>query len=120
MNGRVRAPTKTDCLVWHDSRTSKHTSCLYNYIPKQFVGNYKNWVFAQPVKDWSTGSYKAVYDYLEGLMGMGLVADVGGRFPKSWGKAYRWDFLDLKQSERQRLVTPVLTAEELPPASSRD
>ena len=54
-HGRVKALTKTDCTVWHDSRTSKHTSCFYNYLPKQFVGDYKNWVSAQPVEDWSTG-----------------------------------------------------------------
>ena len=32
-NGRVKALTKKDCLVWRDSRTTKHTSCFYNYSP---------------------------------------------------------------------------------------
>ena len=30
------------------------------------------------------GSYKADYDYLEGLMEMGLVSDVGEGFAKAW------------------------------------
>ena len=40
-NGRVKALTKTDCLVWRDSRTSKQTSCFYNYLSERFVGNYR-------------------------------------------------------------------------------
>ena len=77
LRGRVKALTKTDRLVWRDSRTTKRTSCFYNYLPNQYVGNYENRVFAQPVKDWSIGSYKSASGYLEGLMEMGLVSDVG-------------------------------------------
>ena len=57
-SGRSKVLTKTDCAVVRDSRTGKHTSRLYNYFSKQFVGNYKNWAIAQPVKDWRLGSFK--------------------------------------------------------------
>ena len=108
-------------MTWRDSRKTKRTSCLYNHLFKQYVGNYNNnWVFAQPVKDWSIGSYKSVFGYLEGLMEMGLVADVVEGSPQSWGAAYQRYILDSKQSGSQRLEIPVLTPEELPHASSRD
>ena len=44
----------------------------------QFVGNYKNWVFAQPFNDWCLVSFKAALGLHEGLIGMGLVTDAGG------------------------------------------
>ena len=84
-NGRVNALTKTDCLAWHDSGTSERTSCFIIICRNISSGIYKNWVFAQPVKDWSIGSSKSDYVYLESLMGMGLVADVGGGFPTVLG-----------------------------------
>ena len=65
-------------------------SCFYNHLPKQYVGNYNNnWFFAQPVKDWSIWSYKSAFDYLEGLVEMGLVEDVGEGFSQSWGAVYQ-------------------------------
>ena len=93
---------------------------FYNYLSGQFVGNYKNWVFAQHVKDWGLLASKSAYDFLERLMEMSLVSDVGGEFSQSWGTAYQWYFLDSEQSEGQRLEIPALTPAELSPASSRD
>ena len=93
---------------------------FYNYISEQFVGNYKNWVFAQPVKDWSTGSYKSAFDFLERLVEMGLVAGVGEGISQSWGAVYKRYFLDSKQSGSQSLEIPDLTPDLLPPSSSRD
>ena len=66
------------------------------------------------------GPYKSAFDYLEGLMAMGLVAGVGEGFSKSRGTVYQWYFLDSGQSGSQRLEIPVLTPEELFPASARD
>ena len=66
------------------------------------------------------GPYKAAYDFPECLMGMGLVADVGGGDSPVSGGVYRRYFLDLGKSETHRLEIPALTAEELSPASSRD
>ena len=84
-NGRAKVLTKTDCLSWNDLKTSKRTSCFYNYLPKQFGGNYKNWVFAQSAKDWSIVSRKSAYDHLASLRKMGPVAPSGGEFPPAWG-----------------------------------
>ena len=66
------------------------------------------------------GSYKAAYDYLEGLMIMGLVADVGEEPPPILGNGLSAVLLRFGKSDSRRLVIPVLTPEELPPASSRD
>ena len=82
---RVQVLTKTDCAVFRDSRTVKHTSCFYNYSTKQFVGNYKNRVFAQPAKEWCIWSFKGDCDLIDGLMEMGRVASFGGGFPPKLG-----------------------------------
>ena len=56
LGGRAKTLTETDFLVWRDSRTTKNTPCFYNNPPpNQYVGNYKNWAYAQPAKDWSMG-----------------------------------------------------------------
>ena len=40
---RVKVLTKTDRAAFRDSRTGKHTSCFYNYLPKQFPGIIRIW-----------------------------------------------------------------------------
>ena len=105
MNGRVKALTKTDFLGWQDSRTSKRTSCFI-ITPDQFVANYKNWAFAQPFEDRHLGSYKSTSGFLERLMEMILVSDVGEGLSQSWGKVYKRYSLDLEQSGSQSLATP--------------
>ena len=118
--GRAKVLTKTDCAVFRDSRTGKRTPCCYNYSPRQFVCNYKNWVFAQPVNDWCLGSFKGAYDLLGNLMGMRLVSSSGDGFPQTCGTAYQWPYPGLAQSASLSLEIPVLTPGELFPASSRD
>ena len=119
-NGRVKDLTKNECLILHDPHTKKHTSCFATAFQEEYVGNYKNRVFAQPVKDWTIAYFKEAYDFLGGLMEMRTVADVVGEFPQSWGAAYRRFFLDLTRAESQRLEISVLTPGELRPVYSRD
>ena len=120
LSGRVNVLTKTDCLSHQDKEPSKHTSCFYNWFSKQMIGNYENWVFAQPVKDRCLVSYKSVYDILNSLMGMGLVNVCRCDLPPLWGPVYPRYSLGLEKSDDNRLSTPSLPQEELPPVSSRD
>ena len=92
-SGRANVLAKTDCLPLRDSRTTKNTSPPYNYFQNQYVGNYKNWVFAQPVKDWCLVAFTAAYDNVESLMEMGLLAPSGDLFPQTWGAVYQRFFL---------------------------
>ena len=82
----VEALTKTDSCARHDRNIDKNTFCWYNYFSKQYVVNYRNWVFARSVKDWSVSSYKAAFDILhrlakEGLFGkhLGRAVELSGR-----------------------------------------
>lgn len=76
LEGEIEALSKTDSFVWNDSKLSKHTSCWYNFTPKQYVGNYRNWVFSQQVKDGSISSYKANYDSLSHLSEKNFLVNV--------------------------------------------
>ena len=51
LSGIVKVITKTDCLAYNDSMKLGRTSCFYNWFSKRMIGNYANWVFAQPAKD---------------------------------------------------------------------
>ena len=61
-----------------------------------YVGNYENWVFAQPAKECCVSSYKAVSDTLQGLEKLNLGANVKEGITDSWGKVYFWFFSTLK------------------------
>ena len=76
------------------------------------IGNYENWAFAQPGRDWGLVSYKSLYGNLDILMEMGLVTSRRGDLPHQWGPVYKWFFLGLKQSESRRLATPPLLHKE--------
>ena len=109
--------TKTDCAAFRDSRTVGHTSRFYNYHPEKFVGNFK----IGPSHNRSKIGFHALLNGLTTLLGvmeLGLAASFGGGFPHTWGMVYHWFFLGSEQSAS--LEIPVLTPEELRPASSRD
>ena len=84
-----------------------------------YVGNYENWAFAQPAKAWCVSSYKAVFDTLQSLDKMNLMANVKDGLTDSRGRP-TFGFLDIKTSERNRPEFPSLTPGEAPPVSSRD
>ena len=67
MEGEIKDLTKTDSCVWRDSNIAKNTSYRYNYFSKQYVGNYRNWVFAQQAEVWPISSYKANFDLSQQL-----------------------------------------------------
>ena len=50
LSGRVKILTETDRLAPHDKEKMKHTSCFYNWHPKQMIGNYENWSLRNPSK----------------------------------------------------------------------
>ena len=85
--GRVKSMAKTDCIAPHDSETSKHTPCFYNWFPKQMIGTCENWAFAQPVGDRCLVSYKSIYDNLGSLMEMNLVNANWNCLPSLWGQS---------------------------------
>ena len=85
-----------------------------------YVGNYENWAFAQPAKDWRVSSYKSVPDTLQGLDKLNIVANVKEGLADSWAVVYFWFFLDIKTSGRNLLELPSLTTEEMSPVSPRD
>ena len=120
LEGEIKDLTETDSCVWRDSNIDKNTSCWYNYLPKQYVGNYRNWVFAQSAKDWSISSYRANFDLLHRLAKEGLLVNTSDDLSRSWGVVYNWYFLDIKMSDQCRLDIPCLTPEEMSQASSRD
>ena len=85
------------------------------------IGNYENWVFAQPVKDWRLVSFKSLYGNLNSLMEMELVTSCWNDSPRMhWRPVYQWFYQGLKQSEAQRLDIPTSPLAELSPASSID
>ena len=90
-NGRVKSLTKTDFPSRRDSRTTKRASCFYNFLPSQFGGHYKNWVFSNPVEVWGTASIETAYGLIDSLMEMDHAPDVGG-FARSWEAVYQWFF----------------------------
>ena len=120
LEGKIKALTKTDSCVYRDLCINKHTSCWYNSFSKQYVGNYENWVFAQPVKGWCVSSYKAIFDNLEQISEMGIAGKGAEDFSDSWGTAYNWFYLYIKLSGRNRLEIPVLTPGEMSPVLPRD
>ena len=97
LSGRAKVLIKTDGAAFRDPETTKHTDCIYNYSPNQYVGNYKNWAFAQPVKDWCLVSYKGAYDNLEGLMEMGMLTPRWGVLPQQRGAIYQRIYICLKR-----------------------
>ena len=120
LSGRVEVLTKTDCVVFRDSRTGKHTSRFYNFQPKQFVGNYKNPVFAQPVKDGRLGSFKGAYDLIEGLMEMGIVASFGDGLPQTWGNGLAVVIPRVETIRKSKSRNNLLNPRRTSPASSSD
>ena len=70
LSARVKVLTKTDRLAPQDKKAATKTSCFYNWPSKQMIGNYENWVFAQPVEDWCLVSYKSLCESLGNLMCM--------------------------------------------------
>ena len=90
------------------------------FSQKQYVGNYRNWVFPQLVEGWVISAYKANFDLLQHIAKESFLVNTSGNHPESWGAVYNWYFLDIKMSERRRLETPCLTPGEISPASSRD
>ena len=119
LKGTVEALAKTEPAVYRDSHLGKHTSCWYNSFSKHLVGNYENWVFAQAVKDWCVGSYKAIFDNLKAL-GNEPSEKRQGRTIGRVANGIFWFRVDLKISEYNRLDLRVRTPEEMSPASSRD
>ena len=77
LEGKIEALARTDSCVWHDSNIDKNTSWRYNYFSKQYVGNYRNWVFARQVKDWAISSYKASFDILQELAKESFLVNIG-------------------------------------------
>ena len=65
LKGKIKALTKTDACVYHDSDINKHSSFWYNSFSKNLAGNYENRAYAQAVKDWCVGSYKTISDNLK-------------------------------------------------------
>ena len=82
--GRVNVLTNTDFPERRNRAAPNHTSYFYNSLYPQLVGNYENWVFARPVKDWSLTSSKCTLDNLDMLMGIGL-ANVSWSGPPRYG-----------------------------------
>ena len=119
LEGKVKALAKTEAAVYHDCQIGKHTSCWYNSISKHLVGNYENWLYAEPVKDWCIGSFKNALDYIKLLDNMGLLRDVKEGLSNDWEVVKKWLRVDLTKTEYNRLDLPMRTPEQLPPASSR-
>ena len=114
LSGRVKVLTKTDRLARHDKEASKHTSRFYNWFSRQMVGNYENWVFAQPAKYRFLVSYKSAYDNLDSLMEMVWQTYVGGDLPLLWGPVYQWYCMGLGKSDAERLEIPSLPQGDFP------
>ena len=70
------------------------------------IGNYENWVFAQPVKDWWLVSYESLNDSLYSLMRLGLVNASWGDLPRLWGDVYQWCCVGLEKSDPQTPRNP--------------
>ena len=103
----IKAIAQTDSCAWRDSNIDKNTSWRYNYFSIQYVGNYRNWVFAQQVNGWSISSYKANFDLSQQLEKESLLlVNASGNLPKSLGAVYNWCFSDIKMSGRRRLEIP--------------
>ena len=114
---------KTDFAPRYCREASKHTSYCYNQFPGQLVGNYENWVYAHPDKDWCLATCKCTIDLLEGKIQAGLATVVWADLPFIWGEGgggtYNWFRLGLKESRWKFLEASHLAKDE-PPASDRD
>ena len=97
LGGEIKALAKTDFCVYRDALLGKHTSCWYNSFSKMYVGDYANWVFSQPDKDWRVSSYKAVFGTLHGRDKTNLTANVKDGLTDSWWAVYFWFFSTLKR-----------------------
>ena len=85
-----------------------------------YVGDYENWVFAQPAKDWFVRSYKTTFGDLQALGKMDLLRGLKEGLTDAWGAVCFWYFLDIETSERNLLELRNLTPGEMSPVSSRD
>ena len=77
LRGLVKILTKTDFTEWHNKEVATHTSYFYNSSSRQLVGNYENWAFSQPAKDWRLTTSRCTLEDLETLMEMGWRMSVG-------------------------------------------
>ena len=93
---------------------SKNTSYFYNTFSLQLVGNYENWDFAHPVKDWCLTTSKCKLGDLAKFLGMGLLKVCWGDPPTLWGPVYQRLYLGLEESESKSLAIPPLSQEEAP------
>ena len=98
--GCVNVLTEIDCLEWHNEG-SKNTSYFYNTFSRQLVGNYENWVFARPVKDWCLTTSECALGDLDKLMGMGMLKVSWGDVPPAMGGnstiGFTWDWESLNR-----------------------
>ena len=78
-DGRAEDPAKTDWLPWYRHGAQKRTSYFYNQLSAQLVGDYVNWVFAQPAKDRRLTTPKTT------LGTYGIVSEGGREEIARWG-----------------------------------
>ena len=119
LEGRANVLTKTGCLPHLRTPSNKNTSYYYNQFSAQLVGNYANWVFAQPVMDWCFAKFKTVTQRYVILIEGSLEEVAWAGLPITWEKVYPMFFLVLKETgEAVMETTPWSSGES--PSSSRD
>ena len=47
---------------WYCTEVSPRASYFYNQFPVELIGNFENWDYAHPVKDWCLGTSKCILD----------------------------------------------------------
>ena len=98
--GRAGVLTKTDWLSWACDPASKNTPYLYNKCSSHLVGNYENWVSAQPMRDWRLTTFDTVADTCEIPIDEGISQVACGDLPRAWGDVYPWFYMGLENSEK--------------------
>ena len=67
LEGNAEALAKTDSCVWRDSNIDNIRLAGIIFISNQYVGNYRNWAYAQQVKGWLISSYRSNFGLLAHL-----------------------------------------------------
>ena len=62
LGDRAKVPTKKDSHTTYCAEASQRTSYFYNQRSGKLVGNYSNFVYAQPVKDWCLTTFEFILD----------------------------------------------------------